>query len=96
MIDPFRPGILEKLKLGPKDLWAINPKLIFLRVSGYGQSGPLALRPGHDLNYLSYSGILPLINLNSSHLEFPTNFLADFVSSSLGVTATLAALRITK
>lgn len=67
-----------------------------LRVSGYGQSGPLALRPGHDLNYLSVSGIIPLINPKNGVPQFPTNYLADFVSSSLGITATLSALLISK
>jgi alpha-methylacyl-CoA racemase len=62
IIDPYRPGVLEKLKLGPKDLFEINKRAILLRVSGYGQNGPLALRPGHDLNYLSVGGIIPLIN----------------------------------
>lgn len=62
VIDPYRPGVLERLKLGPTDLYKINSRVILLRVSGYGQNGPLALRPGHDLNYISISGILPLIN----------------------------------
>jgi alpha-methylacyl-CoA racemase len=60
-------------------------------VSGYGQSGSLSLRPGHDLNYLSISGILPLIN-NPGQFQFPTNYMADFISASLGITGTLAAL----
>lgn len=91
VIDPFRPGVLERLKLGPADLHKINSRIVLLSVSGYGQSGPLALRPGHDLNYISVSGILPLIN-NPGQYQFPTNYLADFVSASLGITGTLAAL----
>ena len=62
LIDPYRPGVLEKLRLGPKNLYAINKRIILLRVSGYGQIGPAALRPGHDLNYISVSGIMELIN----------------------------------
>ena len=58
VIDPFRPGVLEKLGLGPKNLFEINPRIIMLRVSGYGQKGPMSLRPGHDLNYLAVGGIL--------------------------------------
>lgn len=91
VIDPYRPGVLEKLKLGPKELYSINKRIILLRVSGYGQSGPLALRPGHDLNYLSISGIIPLINKQGEY-QFPSNYLADFASASLGITGTLAAL----
>jgi alpha-methylacyl-CoA racemase len=82
---------LEKLKLGPKELYQINKRIILLRVSGYGQGTPSALRPGHDLNYISSSGIVPLINKKGEN-QFPANYLADFVSASLGITGTLAAL----
>ncbi len=50
------------MKLGPKDLFEINKRVILLRVSGYGQTGKNRERPGHDLNYISVSGIVPLIN----------------------------------
>ena len=56
VIDPFRPGVLEKVGLGPTEAWKINRRIIFLRISGYGQNGDLALDAGHDLNYISYSG----------------------------------------
>lgn len=62
-----------------------------LRVSGYGQSGEMSLRPGHDINYMAVAGIIPLMNKQGEY-QFPTNFMADFVSSSLGITGTLAAL----
>ena len=91
MIDPFRPGVLEKLKLGPKELRQLNKRVILLRVSGYGQSGPNKLRPGHDLNYVSVSGMLPLINRKDDY-QFPSNYAADFVSASLGITGVLGAL----
>lgn len=91
VIDPFRPGVLEKLKLGPKELKELNKRVILLRVSGYGQSGQNKLRPGHDLNYVSVSGMLPLINKKGEY-QFPTNYAADFVSASLGITGTLGAL----
>lgn len=66
-------------------------------MSGYGQDGPLSRKPGHDLNYISESGIMPIINGNKSNVyQFPANFLADFVSSSLGITATLTALTISR
>jgi len=53
----------------------------------------MSLKPGHDLNYIASSGILKLINPNNKNLQFPANFLADFVSASLGITGTLTALR---
>ncbi len=62
VIDPLRPGVLEKEGFGPEDLAKINPKLVFLRVTGYGQKGSMALRPGHDLNYISLSGMLNIMN----------------------------------
>ena len=92
VIDPYRPGVLENLSLGPPDLQKINPAVVLLRVSGYGQKGPMALRPGHDLNYVALSGALPLINGTDLKLQFPTNYLADFVSCSLGINACLAAV----
>ena len=63
-----------------------------LRVSGYGQTGPNKLRPGHDMNYLAVGGIIPLIN-SSKEFQFPSNYVADFVSSSLGITGVLGALK---
>lgn len=60
-------------------------------MSGYGQTGERALRPGHDLNYLSVGGIIPILNKIGEY-QFPSNFMADFVSASLGITGTLAAL----
>lgn len=91
IIDPYRPGVLEKLGLGPEFIYSVNKKAILLRVSGYGQSGPLSLKPGHDLNYISQAGIIPLINKQNEH-QFPMNYIADFLASSLGITGTLAAL----
>ena len=62
-----------------------------MRVSGYGQTGENKLRPGHDLNYLSVSGMLPLINKKGEN-QFPSNYAADFLSASLGITGVLGAL----
>jgi alpha-methylacyl-CoA racemase len=67
VIDPYRPGVLEKLGLGPDFLFKVNKKAVLLRVSGYGQSGPMSQRPGHDLNYISSSGIVPKINKGNSN-----------------------------
>lgn len=56
IIDPFRKGVMEKLKIGPNDLMSFNKKLIYARLTGYGQNGPFADCAGHDINYLSLSG----------------------------------------
>src|SRR5262249_30139247 len=58
LIEGFRPGVLERLGLGPDVCLARNPRLIFGRVTGYGQDGPLAQEAGHDINYLSLAGVL--------------------------------------
>lgn len=62
IIDPYRPGVLQKLGFGPDYIFKVNRKAVLLRVSGYGQQGNMAQRPGHDLNYIGTSGIVPLIN----------------------------------
>ena len=58
LIDPYRPGVMEKLGLGPETLLGANPKLVYARLTGFGQSGALAHRAGHDINYLATSGVL--------------------------------------
>ena len=58
LIEGFRPGVMEKNNLGPDELLKINPKLIFGRMTGWGQSGPLANAAGHDINYIALSGVL--------------------------------------
>ena len=65
-------------------------------MTGYGQSGEMALKPGHDLNYIASSGILKLINEPNMQIQFPANYLADFVSASLGIVGTLKALSYRK
>lgn len=89
---------MEKENLGPEQLYTINQKIILLRVTGYGQQGDMSLRPGHDLNYIASSGILQSINASGSSekMQFPSNFLADFVSASLGIANTLKALKLRK
>jgi len=57
LIDPFRPGVMEKLGLGPDECLARNPRLVYARMTGWGQDGPIAHSAGHDLNYISLTGI---------------------------------------
>ena len=58
LIEPYRPGVMEKLGLGPDTLMSSNQQLIYARLTGFGQSGSLASRAGHDINYLATSGVL--------------------------------------
>ena len=60
LIDPFRPGVLEKMNLNPADLLKLNQSLIVARLTGYGQTGPMAKVAGHDINYLSLTGLLSM------------------------------------
>lgn len=83
LIEPFRPGVMERLGLGPTELLAINPKLIFARLSGFGQTGPLAHKAGHDINYVATSGILSFLGRHNDRPTPPINLLADFAGGGL-------------
>jgi alpha-methylacyl-CoA racemase len=58
VIEGYRPGTMERLGLSPGEAFARNPKLVYGRMTGWGQTGPLAARAGHDLNYIALSGVL--------------------------------------
>lgn len=58
LIEPYRPGVMEKLGLGPDKLLHANPRLVYARLTGFGQNGPLSHRAGHDINYLATAGVL--------------------------------------
>ena len=58
VIEGYRPGVMERAGLGPDDLLAVNPRLVYGRMTGWGQTGPLAPTPGHDINYIAISGVL--------------------------------------
>lgn len=84
LVDPYRPGVLEKLGLGPSVLTQRNPKLIIARLSGWGHTGPLASAPGHDLNYLSMTGLLSTFAKNQMEVPYPPhNLLADMAGGGL-------------
>lgn len=83
LIEPFRPGVMERLGLGPDELLTSNPRLIYARLSGYGNTGPWAHRAGHDINYLSVSGVLSALGTSDSNPFPPVNLLADFAGGSL-------------
>lgn len=83
MKNPNFPGVMEKLDLGPETLLKENPKLIYARLTGFGQSGTLAKRAGHDLNYLAVSGILSFLGRKTEKPLPPVNLLADFAAGGL-------------
>ena len=78
LIEGFRPGVMERLGLGPAEAHAINPALVYARMTGWGQTGPLAPRAGHDLNYISVSGVLSMIGLAGGPPVIPLNLVGDF------------------
>lgn len=78
IIDPFRPGVLEKLGLGPDVLSTINPRIIYGRMTGFRRDGKYANMAGHDINYLAVSGVLSLLGRDGEKPHPPWNILADF------------------
>lgn len=78
LIEGFRPGVMERLGLGPDILLADNPKLVFGRMTGWGQYGPLASAAGHDINYISISGALHAFGRAGEKPTPPINMVGDF------------------
>ncbi|MET0980857.1 MAG: CaiB/BaiF CoA-transferase family protein [Telluria sp.] len=78
LIEGFRPGVMERLGLGPDACMAQNPKLVFGRITGWGQTGPLAQAAGHDLNYIALSGMLHAMGRADSPPSPPLNLVGDF------------------
>ncbi|MGC2487032.1 MAG: CaiB/BaiF CoA-transferase family protein, partial [Acidimicrobiales bacterium] len=83
VIEGFRPGVMERLGLGPDDLLSRNPRLVYGRMTGYGQSGPLSQRSGHDINYISISGALWPLGRADERPTPPMNLVGDFGGGSL-------------
>lgn len=78
LIEGFRPGVMERLGLGPAQCLARNSRLVYGRLSGWGEAGPLAERAGHDLNYLGLSGALAAMGPPGTPPPVPLNLIADF------------------
>ncbi|XP_043926160.1 alpha-methylacyl-CoA racemase [Protopterus annectens] len=83
LIEPFRKGVMESLGLGPVELLRENPRLIYARLTGYGQSGPFAKAAGHDINYLAMSGLLSRLGRKEENPYAPLNLVADFGGGGL-------------
>lgn len=92
LVEGFRPGVMERLGLGPEKCLGRNPRLVFGRMTGWGQSGPLATTAGHDINYISLTGTLHAIGPAEQPYP-PLNLVGDFGGGTLFlVTGILAAL----
>ena len=83
LIEGFRPGVMERLGLGPDICLELNPKLVFGRMTGWGQDGPLAQMAGHDINYIAMSGALAAIGPKGGAPIVPLNLVGDFAGGSL-------------
>lgn len=94
LIEGYRPGVTEKLGLGPEDCLARNPRLIYGRMTGWGQEGPLARTAGHDIAYIAVTGALSMIGAADGPPIAPANLLGDYAGGSLYlVIGVLAALQ---
>lgn len=78
LIEGYRPGVMERLGVGPDICLARNPRLVFGRMTGWGQSGPLAMRAGHDINYLSITGALHAMGDQGTSPPVPLNLVGDY------------------
>lgn len=78
LIEGYRPGVMERLGLGPDVLLAANPQLVYGRMTGWGQSGPYAQAAGHDINYIALSGVLHTVGRAGERPVPPVNYVGDF------------------
>ena len=78
LIEGFRPGVMERLGLGPDVVLTRNPRLVFGRMTGYGQDGPLSSVAGHDINYISIAGVLDSFRRRGATPQFPLNLVGDY------------------
>jgi crotonobetainyl-CoA:carnitine CoA-transferase CaiB-like acyl-CoA transferase len=93
LVESFRPGVMERLGLDYANLLDVNPKLVYCAITGYGASGPLSQRPGHDLNYLAYAGVLDQMATPEGVPVIANIQIADLLGGALpAVTRILAAL----
>lgn len=82
-LEGYRPGVMERRGLGPAELLKRNPRLVYTRLTGYGQSGPYSQRAGHDINYIATAGLLGVLGDEANGPSVPLNILGDFASGSL-------------
>jgi alpha-methylacyl-CoA racemase len=98
LVEGMRPGVAERLGLGPDDCRARNPRLVYGRMTGWGQDGPLASAAGHDLNYIAITGALHGLGQDKTRPHFPGNLVGDFGGGStylvIGILAALLEARL--
>jgi len=96
LIEGFRPGVTEKLGIGPDNCLKINPKLVYGRITGWGQDGPLSQAAGHDINYIALAGALFSIGQKDSKPSIPINLIGDYAGGTMflafGVCAALLSV----
>ncbi len=83
LIEGFRPGVTERLGLGPEDCAKVNEKLVYARMTGWGQEGPRAQQAGHDINYISLNGVLHAVGRKGEKPVPPLNLAGDFGGGSM-------------
>lgn len=83
LIEGFRPGVMERLGLGPDVCLARNPRLVYGRMTGWGQSGPLAQTAGHDIGYIAITGVLHAIGREGAPPSIPLNLIGDYAGGGL-------------
>jgi alpha-methylacyl-CoA racemase len=83
LLEPYRPGVMEKLGLGPEETLAENPRIVYARLTGWGQNGPWASAAGHDIDYIALSGALSLCRRKGEPPLPPANILGDFAGGGL-------------
>jgi alpha-methylacyl-CoA racemase len=98
LIEGFRPGVAERLGIGPEECQRVNGKLIYGRMTGWGQDGPYASSPGHDINYIAITGLLKAIGGKDQKPSIPLNLLGDFGGGGMllvvGILAAIVESRI--
>ncbi|MGY6706951.1 MAG: CaiB/BaiF CoA transferase family protein [Rhizobiaceae bacterium] len=93
LVEGYRPGVMERFGLGPEDVQAVNPALVYGRMTGFGQGGPMKDRAGHDITYLAHSGVLHAIGEKGGRPIPPLNLAADYGGGTMFlVMGVLAAL----
>lgn len=99
LIEGFRPGVTERMGLGPADCLARNPRLVYARMTGWGQDGPLATAAGHDIDYIALTGVLDAIGPKGGAPVPPLNLVADYGGGgaylAIGVLAGIISARST-
>ena len=98
LVEGLRPGVTERLGIGPDDCLAVNERLVYGRMTGWGQDGPLATAAGHDMNYIAITGALFGLGQDKSRPHFPSNLVGDFGGGStylvIGVLAALLEAKV--